>query len=151
MLRLSKYLWFVRMKVNKIVELRTQYSFEAPVFDAHGKAGTSQSAELKNKLDLNSYLAPFPGETYLVKVSGESMINEGIYDGDILVVNKKDRPVDGKVVIASLNGEMAVKTYRDIGGVIYLFSANDKFLPIEIKPFWEFEIQGVVKHVIHAV
>jgi len=40
---------------------------------------------------------------------------------------------------------------RTIEGKVYLYSANDKFLPIEIKPFWQFDIQGVVKHVIHSV
>lgn len=146
-----RFLWYALMKVKQIVELKTQYSFEAPIISAYAKAGKSSNSESYDKLDLNSMLAPNPKETYLVRVSGESMINEGIYDGDVLVVNKKENPADGKVVIASLNGEMTVKTYREIEGTVYLFSANDKFLPIEIKPFWGFEIQGVVKHVIHAV
>lgn len=137
------------LKVQKIVELKTNYSFEAPIIT------TERNIPLKDKvqglLDLNSYLTPIPENHYLVRVSGESMINEGIYNGDILVVNKKELPKDGKVVIAALNGEMAVKTYRTIEGTVYLFSANEKFLPIEIKPFWEFKIQGVVKHVIHSV
>ncbi len=72
-----------------------------------------------------------------------------IFEGDILVVDRKEKPEDGKVVIASLNGEMAVKTLREIDAKIYLYSANKKFLPIEIQGFMEFRIQGVVKHVIH--
>jgi len=111
----------------------------------------TNSTLLSQMFDLNSVLAPKPDDVYLVRVTGESMINEGIFDGDILVVNKNDKPKDGKVVIAALNGEMAVKTYREIEGKVYLFSANDKFLPIEILPFWQFDIQGVVKHVIHDV
>jgi SOS-response transcriptional repressor LexA len=46
---------------------------------------------------------------------------------------------------------MAVKTFRFINDRVYLFSANKNFLPIEIKPYWSFEIQGVVKYVIHDV
>ncbi len=137
------------MKVKKIVELKTQFSFEAPIVSTAKNIAAKE--QLKNMLDLNTFLTPSPKEYFLVKVSGESMINEGIYDGDILIVNKNEFPKDGKVVIAALNGEMAVKTYRNIEGTVYLFSANEKFLPIEIKPFWEFEIQGVVKHVIHKL
>jgi DNA polymerase V len=137
------------MKVRKIVELKSLFSFEAPILAAEGL--NINSTILSQMFDLNSVLAPKPDDVYLVRVTGESMINEGIFDGDILVVNKNDKPKDGKVVIAALNGEMAVKTYREIEGKVYLFSANDKFLPIEILPFWQFDIQGVVKHVIHNV
>ncbi|MDT3739826.1 MAG: S24 family peptidase [Candidatus Kapabacteria bacterium] len=136
------------MKVRKLVELKSAFSFEAPILAASGKSNNLTSSQM---FDLNSVLAPRPGDVYLVRVTGESMINEGILDGDILVVNKSEKPRNGKVVIAALNGEMAVKTYRTIEGKVYLYSANDKFLPIEIKPFWQFDIQGVVKHVIHSV
>lgn len=137
------------MKVKKIVELKTEYSFESNFYIA-SKNKKNKKNEVY-KLDLNSLLVPIPEDYFLVKVSGESMINEGIYDGDILIVNRKEQAKNGSVVIAALNGELAVKTYRIIDGVTYLFSANEKFLPIEIKPYWEFQIQGIVKHVIHNI
>ncbi|MDX9791494.1 MAG: S24 family peptidase [Candidatus Kapabacteria bacterium] len=137
------------MKVKNIVELKSTFSFEAPLLRAEGvNISVNPNSQM---FDLNSVLAPKPDDVFLVRVSGESMIDEGIYDGDILVVNKNERPKDGKVVIAALNGEMAVKTFRTIEGKTYLFSANSKFLPFEIMPFWQFEIQGIVKHVIHNV
>lgn len=131
------------MKVRKVVELKSAFSFEAPIIASEGSGS--------QMFDLKSVLAPKPGDVYLVRVTGESMINEGIFDGDILVVNKNEQARDGMIVIAALNGEMAVKSYREIEGKVYLFSANEKFLPIEILPFWQFDIQGVVKHVIHNV
>jgi len=137
------------MKVKKIVELKTEYSFESNIYIA--SKNKNQKKNEVYKLDLNSLLTPKPEDYFLVKVSGESMINEGIYDGDILIVNRKEQAKNGSVVIAALNGELAVKTYRVIDGVTYLFSANEKFLPIEIKPYWEFQIQGIVKHVIHNI
>jgi DNA polymerase V len=136
------------MKVKKLVELKSNFSFEAPIMPTRLSNGQRPFLQM---FDLNSVLAPKPDDVYLVRVTGESMINEGIFDGDILVVSKSDKPKNGKVVIAALNGEMAVKTYRIIEDKVYLFSANEKFLPIEIKPFWQFDIQGVVKHVIHNV
>ena len=137
------------MKVQKTINIKTNYSFEAPLYKAAVKIGLSEQDKTEfDAFDLSNYLVPNPNDTYLVRVIGDSMINENIYEGDILVVDKKEKPEDGKVVIAALNGEMAVKTYRIKGDQIYLFSANKRFLPIEIKPFWEFEIQGIVKHVI---
>ena len=137
------------MKVKKVVEVKSHYSFEAPILSAGKKDKGSKLEQFHGTLELNEYLVPNPKYTFLVRVSGESMIDESIYDGDILVVDRKEKPRDGKIVIASLNGEMAVKTFRDINGKIYLYSANKKFLPIEISGFMEFRIQGVVKHVIH--
>ncbi|MCX6146464.1 MAG: LexA family transcriptional regulator [Candidatus Kapabacteria bacterium] len=140
------------MKVNKLAELKTQYSFEAPVLPANVRNYKSKVVQLsEGSIDLNTYLAPYPKNIYLVRVQGESMINDNIFNGDVLVVDKTEIPKDNKVVIASLNGEMAVKRFRIIDGKAYLYSANEKFLPIEILPFWQFEIQGVVKHVIHSV
>ena len=137
------------MKVKKIVELKNGYSFEASILPAAIPAGRSSKDEKAlSKLDLNSYLAPMPEKIYLVRVNGESMIDENILDGDLLVVDATEKPKDGQVVIASLDGEMAVKIIREIEGKIYLYSANQKFLPIEIGPFMHFDIQGVVKHVI---
>ena len=76
------------------------------------------------------------------------MIDENIDDGDVLVVDYSETAYENKIVIASLNGEMAVKKYQIIDGKPYLISANKQFLPVEIKPSWNFEIQGVVKYVI---
>lgn len=138
------------MKAKKIAELKTNYSFEAPFLNASKSEADNNHYE-NTSLDLNKFMAPEPGNVYFVRVNGESMINENILHGDILVVNKDEKPKDGKVVIAALNGEMAVKTFRMKDEKVYLVSANKKFLPIEIKPFWNFEIQGVVKYVIHDV
>ncbi len=144
----------VKMKklvVNKIVELKNHYDFEAPMLPAAIPAGLSPDQNEQLILDLNKYLAPKPGDTYLVRVNGESMIDENIFDGDILVVDANEKPRDGKIVIAALNGEMTVKKYREIDGRVYLYSANRNFLPIEIEYYMAFRVQGVVKHVIHRM
>lgn len=138
------------MKVNKIHDLKTNFSFEAPCLPASAIAGRNSKVS-SDLLDLNDYLAPDPKNIYMVRVNGESMIDEGIYDGDVLIVNRNEEPKDGLVVIAALNGETAVKSYRVVDGKTYLYSANEKFLPIEIQPYWQFDIQGVVKFVIHNV
>jgi DNA polymerase V len=141
------------LKVKKLLEIKTNYSFEAPVLTATSPLERTTLKEEGHlpSLDLNNFLAPKPDRIFLVKVNGESMIDEGIFSGDILIIDKDEKPKNGKVVVAALNGEMAVKTLRVIDGNVYLFSANKRFLPIEINEYMQFEVQGVVKHVIHNV
>lgn len=137
------------MRAKKLPNIREKYSFEAPVFPAHFKAGKRITTEKINSLDLVQMLIPKRGNYFMVQVAGESMKDENIYNGDILIVEKSNTPKDGDIVVAALNGEMLVKKYRVINGRVYLFSANNKFLPIEIYPDWNFEIQGIVRHCIH--
>jgi len=138
------------MRVNSKLELKYKYSFEAPILNAKLKVNNKATEfEQLDTVDLNEILVPFPNETFMVKVNGESMIDENIFDGDLLIVRSTNKASNGDVIISSLNGELTVKTFRIIEGKSYLFSANEKFLPIEIFPMWQFEIQGIVKHVIH--
>ena len=140
----------MQLKIDKTFNLKTNYSFEAPIIKATEFLGDANkfAGEIKT-FNLSSYLVSNPNNSYLVRVVGDSMIDEGILEGDLLVVVKSNTAIDGDIVIAALNGELAVKTYRFIEQKAYLFSANKRFLPIEIKPFWEFQIQGIVKFVIH--
>ena len=63
-------------------------------------------------LDLNELLVKRPAATFFVKVQGDSMIGEGIHDGDLLVVDRSLRPASGDVIIACVDGDFTVKTYR---------------------------------------
>lgn len=127
--------------------LKTHFNFEADLISARRQKGQPYS-EVQSKVDLKDLLLPVPENHYLVSVTGDSMIDEDIHEGDILIVNYKDEPTDGNIVIASVNGDLLVKRLKEIDGEIYLFSANQKFLPIKIMPFWEFKIQGVVRHIV---
>ncbi|MEJ5245686.1 MAG: S24 family peptidase [Bacteroidota bacterium] len=137
------------MRAKKLPGIKEKFYYEAPVLPAQFKAGKPVVAEKINSIDLVRLLLPSKENYYMVQVSGESMIEENIYDGDILIVEKNNQPKDGDIVIASLNGEMLVKIFRLINGKVYLFSANKRFIPIEIFPDWQFEILGVVRHCIH--
>lgn len=140
------------MKVKKVLDIRTHYSFEAPLFRASIPTGaTHVLSEDFASLDLNRYLLRRPESTFFVRVRGESMIDRGIFDGDILVVDKSLTPQQDNVVVAGIDGEMAVKTLKIIDGQPYLYSANKQYLPIEIKPYMQFEIFGVVEFVIHRL
>ena len=83
-------------------------------------AGFPSPAEqyLEPPLDLNELLVKRPAATYFVRVEGDSMSGAGISDGDLLVVDRSLRPADGDVIIASVDGDFTVKTYRrDADGI----------------------------------
>ena len=137
------------MKIDKIININTEFDFEASEIEISMRSGFSKK-EI-GSINLMNLLAPMSNSTYLVRVSGESMIDAGIDNGDLLVVERVSEPRNGQIVIASLNGEMAVKTLNIDGENISLISANKYFQPIKIEPYIEFIIQGVVKHVIKSL
>jgi len=79
------------------------------------------------------------------------MIGAGIYDGDLLVVDRSLEPRDKNVVIAVLDGELTVKRIRLMRGKIILVPENENYFPHEITTDREFEVWGVVTNVIHKL
>ena len=77
-------------------------------------AGFPSPAEqyLEPPLDLNELLVKRPAATFFVRVEGDSMIGAGIRDKDLLVVDRSLTPANGDIIIASVDGEFTVKTYR---------------------------------------
>jgi DNA polymerase V len=87
--------------------------------------------------------------TYFMRIKGDSMEGAGIYDKDILVVDKSKEVTSGKIIVASLNGEFTVKRLIVKNGKKYLFPENPKYPPITITEECDFEVFGVVTYNIH--
>ena len=124
-------------------------------------AGFPSPAEqyLEPPLDLNALLVKRPAATYFVRVEGDSMINAGINPGDLLVVDRSLTPVDGDIIIASVDGEFTVKRLRieveKKGGggqrkVYSLEPGNDAYPVIHLKSGHELDYFGKVSSVIHC-
>jgi repressor LexA len=84
------------------------------------------------------------GQNYVLRVNGSSMIDDGIHDGDFVVVNRREKAANGEMVAALLNGEATLKRfYREADGRIRLQPANER-----MKPIWvhegDLKVQGVV-------
>lgn len=139
--------------VQSVPSAFTNKSVKLPLFIAKISAGFPSPAEdyIDRALDLNEHLIKHPAATFFVRVEGSSMINAGIHNGDILIVDRALDPSDGKIVIAVINGEMTVKRIRRKSGKLYLMPENDEFKPLEISEDSEFHIWGVVTNVIHKV
>ena len=86
-----------------------------------------------------------------MKVSGTSMINAGIYDGDIVIVDRSIKPLNGKIVIAVIDGEMLIRRYEKTMNSLRLIPETPKLSPIDVSEFMDFKIWGVVICVIRSL
>lgn len=122
-----------------------------PFYSSLISAGFPSPADdhLQNRLDLTAHVVRHPAATFFVRVQGESMRDANVHDGDILVVDKAETATHNKIVVAVLNGEYVCKRLYKRGGVIRLLPENSAFKPIEITEDMDFEIWGVVTHILH--
>lgn len=140
-------------KINQIKHLlENAADFKIPLFVSKVRAGFPSPADdyIETHLDLNTHLISHPAATFFVKAAGDSMVDAGIYEDDLLVVDRSIEPVHGKIVIAALNGELTVKRLSIVKGVIHLVPENKKYKPILITETLEFVIWGVVIHTIRS-
>jgi DNA polymerase V len=141
------------LSIKTIYGASTKCKKDFPLFLAKISAGFPSPAEdyIDKNLDLNEYLIKHPSATFFVRVAGNSMINAGIHNGDILVVDRALEPADNKIIIAVINGELTVKRVRKARNRLYLMPENDDFKTIEVTEEMDFQIWGVVTHVIHSL
>ena len=139
--------------VEVICRVEARTSQRLPLFVTSISAGFPSPADdyIDKTLDLNEFLIRHPAATFFVRVSGDSMIDAGIHSGDILIVDRAEEVTSNKIVIAVLNGELTVKRLRKEKDAIYLVPENGEYSPIKITPEMQFEVWGVVIHVIHPV
>ena len=105
---------------------------------------------MEGSLDLNDHIIKHPSATYFVKASGDSMIGAGIFNGDLLIVDRSLEASSGKVVIAEVDGQLTVKRLLKLSdGFFSLQSENSSYPPIELQEGNEVVVWGVVTHVIH--
>jgi DNA polymerase V len=98
----------------------------------------------QNRVDLNEILILNPLSTFLFHVSGDSMKNAGIVDGDKLVVDRSIEPKHGQVVVACVDNEFTVKRLYRRAGVVKLVPANPDFPTIVFSDGQEMTVWGVV-------
>lgn len=122
-----------------------------PLYSSRISAGFASPADdhLENRLDLNQLLVPRPSATFMLKVEGDSMIGAGIYDGDLLIVDRSEIAVNGSIVIAVVHGELTVKRLQRDALGLRLMPENPKYKPIVIGENSDFLIWGCVTHAIH--
>ena len=103
---------------------------------------------MERGIDLNEQLIRNKPATYFMRVSGSSMINACIHDGDIVIVDRSTKPVSGKIVIAVVDGEMLIRRLEKTMNRVRLIPETPKLSPIEVSEFSDLVIWGVVTYVI---
>lgn len=130
-----------------------QSDLQLSMADGGIKAGFASTAQdyIESGIDLNKELIKNPSSTFFGRVSGDSMVDAGIEDGDILVIDKSLDPKSGDIAICFLNGEFTLKKIELKGDKILLIPANNKYKVIEVSKDEEFMIWGVVTYTIKNI
>ena len=117
-------------------------------------AGFPSPAEnyIEERLDLNKYLIKNSESTFFIRASGDSMVNVGIHNNDILVVDKGIFPENNSIVVASLDGDLLIKKFlKNKSGNCYLKSENINYPQIKLSSNMDLRIWGVVTYAIHSL
>lgn len=141
--------------MNNIKIIRGRFDTRLELEDASVVAGFPSPADdyIHDTLDFNRDYIRHPEASFYGKVEGMSMKDAGIFDGDRVIIDRAVEPHDGSIVVGFLNGEFTMK-YLDLShkdeGYIELRPANDEFPVFRITENDEFEIWGVVIHLIRT-
>ncbi|MCM1032686.1 MAG: translesion error-prone DNA polymerase V autoproteolytic subunit [Odoribacter sp.] len=121
-----------------------------PFADQGIQAGFPSPAQdyISESIDLNHELIHHPAATFYGRVSGDSMIGEGIDPGDILVIDRSIEPADGDLAVCCLDGDFTLKRISLRGNDVWLIPSNEQFDPILVTPDSHFEVWGVVTYTI---
>ena len=114
--------------------------------------GAAADDYMERGIDLNEQLIRNKPATFFMRVSGDAMTGAGIFSGDVVIVDRSVKAVNGKVVIATLNGEMLIRRLEKNFNKIRLVPETPKLSPIDVDLSGaEFSIWGVVTYVIHSL
>ena len=103
------------------------------------------------RISLDKELVKNQESTFYARVSGDSMIEAGLDDGDLIVIDRSMNPINGKIAVCFIDGEFTIKRIKKEKEKLYLMPENKKYKLIEIKEENEFIIWGVVEYVIKKV
>lgn len=137
--------------MSELIRCARTRNLALPLMLCRVQAGFPSPADdyVDQALDLNDYIVRNPPATYFVRACGDSMLEAGIRDRDLLVVDRSIDPRPGHIVIASVQGEFTVKSLERRGGRLWLVPANPRYPATEVTQDSDLDIWGVVTHVIH--
>jgi len=132
--------------LEQVTQMILHKGYKIPLYRSKVPAGYPEQGDtsIEEYIDLYQKLIPRHENIFSVFASGDSMINAGINDGDLLLVNSKEEPKHKKIVVAMIDGQQTVKRLHIENGEYVLLPENDNYKPIPIKNGMEFTIQGVV-------
>jgi len=126
--------------------------FRIPLLNDSVSAGFPSPADdyTEENIDLNEHLISNPFSTFFLRVKGESMINAGIKDKDLIIVDKSLIAKPGDIVIAMIDGEFTIKRLSIKNDELYLKAENHNYPDFSFKNHIDVQIWGVVIYSIHS-
>src|SRR5436190_18581815 len=113
--------------------------------------GAAADDYMERGIDLNEQLVRNKPATYFFRMKGDAMRDAGIFDGDVLIVDRSLKFTEGKIIVAVLNGELLVRRFHKNFSSAFLIPENNRFKPINLAEFSDFTVWGVVTYVIHPL
>lgn len=137
------------MENNKLSP--TRQFFSLPVLGLIKAGFPILADENKDYLTLDDYLIENPDSSFLLRVSGDSLMGVGIFDGDYVIIEKRKNAFPGDIVLAEIDKEWTLKIFKKdrVRRITYLEAANPKYPPFY--PTFELQIFGIVKAVIRKM
>ena len=138
----------------KISQLQPdEKSFGLQFFEGRVQAGFPSPAqgEYADSIDLNRALITNPAATFCARVIGNSMVDAGINEGDMLIIDRSLTPHDGCIAVCFIDGDFTVKRLSVRNDGVYLTPANASFPELKVREDSNFQIWGVVSHIIKRV
>ena len=122
----------------------TLSEMQLPLFGVRVSAGFPSPADdfIERSLDLNEYLIKRPSSTFFAWAQGDSLQEAGIYDGDLLIIDRAAERLQGAIVVAAIDGELTCKILDKKGQ--RLLPANPNYPPIDLRGLEDLLIEGVV-------
>ena len=124
--------------------------WDVPTANATG-FGAAADDYAERGIDLNEQLIRNKPATYFFRMKGDAMREAGIFDNDVLIVDRSIKMGEGKIIVAILNGEMLVRRFHKNFSSAFLIPENNRYKAINLAEFSDFTVWGVVTYVIHAV
>jgi repressor LexA len=136
-------------KMN-LFQLQKDHGFRKIPVVGRVAAGSPILAEenIEGNIVIDSTFSKMSDECFALKVKGDSMVNAGIFEGDLVIVSSKRGVVNGDIVVALINDEATVKIYENKNGAIRLIPQNELYQPIEVLNNEEFKLAGKVVGVV---
>lgn len=141
------------IKISQVEPASEEKTSGLQFFETRVQAGFPSPAqsEYADSIDLNRALITNPAATFCARVIGNSMVDAGINEGDLLIIDRSITPHDGCIAVCFIDGDFTVKRLSVRHDGVYLTPANAAFPEIKVVEDNNFQVWGVVSHIVKKV
>jgi DNA polymerase V len=144
---IKKSIYFDFFKVPDVTE-----SLEVQFVSVPVNAGFPSPADdyIEDTIDLPKMLIKNPSSTYILRVNGQSMVDAGIFDKSVIVVDASLEPLNGDIAVCIIDGDFTLKRISKVKDKLYLLPENKDYKPLEVKEGNNFEVWGILTWVLNS-